>query len=182
MKKFFMLVLALSLGLASATAFAQSSTTGSIEGTVVDQTGAVVPGATVNVTSPNLISAQSATTDDSGRFRVLSLPPGRYLVTVEAAGKGFAKFERKEVEVNLSKTTSLDISLSTGQVGATVNVTDASGAAVDTTQNTTGTNVSSEQFSNFPTQRTVQSLYSIAPTVARSGLRDASGRDRKSVV
>src|SRR5260370_43408 len=43
---------------------------------------------------------------------------------------------------------------------------------------TTGSNVSTEQFSNFPRQRTVQSLYSIAPTVARSGLRDASGRDR----
>lgn len=178
MKKFFMLVLALSLGLASATAFAQSSTTGSIEGTVVDQTGASVPGATVNVSGSNLISAQSATTDDSGHFRILSLPPGRYLVTVEATGKGFAKFESKDVEVSLSKTTSLEVSLTPGQVGATVNVTDTGGAAIDTTQNTTGTNVSSEQFSNFPTQRTVQSLYSIAPTVARSGLRDASGRDR----
>ncbi len=49
---------------------------------------------------------------------------------------------------------------------------------MDVTANTTGSNVSSEQFSNLPTQRTVQSLYSIAPTVARSGLRDASGRDR----
>jgi uncharacterized protein YfaS (alpha-2-macroglobulin family) len=41
----------------------------------------------------------------------------------------------------------------------------------------TTVDVSSEQFSNFPTSRTVQGLYSIAPTVARSGLRDASGRD-----
>jgi outer membrane receptor protein involved in Fe transport len=162
----------------SLSAFAQSSTTGSIEGTVVDQNGAAVPGATVNVSGSNLISAQSATTDDSGHFRVLSLPPGRYTITVEAAGKGFSKFETKDVEVNLSKTSSLDIALSPGQVGATVNVTDTGGAAVDTTQNTTGTNVSSDQFSNFPTQRTVQGLYSIAPTVARSGLRDASGRDR----
>jgi outer membrane receptor protein involved in Fe transport len=162
----------------SLSAYAQSSTTGSIEGTVVDQNGAAVPGATVNVTSPNLISPQSATTDDSGRFRVLSLPPGRYLVTVEAVGKGFSKFEQKDVEVNLSKTSSIDIALAPGQVGATVNITDTAGAGVDTTQNTTGTNVSSDQFSNFPTQRTVQSLYSIAPTVARSGLRDASGRDR----
>ncbi len=162
----------------SLSAFAQTSTTGSIEGTVIDQAGAAVPGATVIVTSPNLISAQSATTDDSGHFRILSLPPGRYMVSVEAAAKNFAKFEQKDVEVNLSKTSSLDITLNPTQVGATVNITDTAGAAVDTTNNTTGTNVSTEQFSNFPTQRTVQSLYSIAPTVARSGLRDASGRDR----
>jgi hypothetical protein len=172
------MVLSLFVLCVSLSAFAQSSTTGSIEGTVVDQAGAAVPGATVNVSGSNMISAQSATTDDSGHFRFLSLPPGRYMVTVEATGKGFSTFEQKDIEVNLSKTTSLDVALSLGQVGATVNVTDASGAAVDTTQNTTGTNVSSDQFSNFPTQRTVQSLYSIAPTVARSGLRDASGRDR----
>jgi len=162
----------------SLSAFAQSSTTGSLEGTVVDQAGAAVPGATVNVTSPNLISAQSVTTDDSGHFRVNNLPPGRYMVTVEAAGKGFAKFEQKDVDISLSKTSSLEISLTTGQIGATVNVTDTGGAAVDTTQNTSGTNVSSDQFSNFPTQRTVQGLYTIAPTVTRSGLRDATGRDR----
>ena len=53
-----------------------------------------------------------------------------------------------------------------------------SGAAVDVSNNTTGSNVSTEQFSNFPTQRTVQWLYTIAPTVTRSGLRDAIGRDR----
>src|SRR5689334_173367 len=55
--------------------FAQSSTTGSIEGTVTDQTGAAVPGIAVKVKSPNLISAQTATTDDSGRFKILNLPP-----------------------------------------------------------------------------------------------------------
>jgi Ca-activated chloride channel family protein len=54
----------------------------------------------------------------------------------------------------------------------------SSGSTLDTTSNTSGTNVSTERFSNFPTQRTVQSLYSVAPTVSRSGLRDASGRDR----
>ena len=60
----------------------------------------------------------------------------------------------------------------------TVTVTAGAGAGIDVTQNTTGTNVSTEQFSNFPTQRTVQSLYTIAPTVTRSGLRDSSGRER----
>jgi outer membrane receptor protein involved in Fe transport len=159
-------------------AFAQSSTTGSIEGTVTDSSGAAVPGATVKVTSPNLISPQSATSDDSGRFKIANLPPGKYLVIVEAAGKGFAKFEKSDVEVNLSRSSAFEIQLQPANVGASVTITDTSGAAVDVTANTTGSNVSTEQFSNFPTQRTVQSLYSIAPTVARSGLRDASGRDR----
>ena len=157
--------------------FAQTSTTGSIEGTVTDTTGAAVPGIAVKVTSPNLISAQTATTDDSGRYRILNLPPGRYAVTVEAE-KGFAKFEKSEVEVNLSRNTSVEIQLQPAGAQASVTITDTAGAAVDVSNNTTGSNVSSDQFSNFPTQRTVQGLYTIAPTVTRSGLRDATGRDR----
>ncbi len=170
------LFLALSFALLSTTAFAQSSTTGSIEGRVVDVNGAAVPGVGVSVKSPNLISPQSATTDDQGNYRVLSLPPGKYTVVIEAT-KGFARFEQT-VDVNLSKTSALDVLLQAANVGATVTVTESAGAGIDATANTSGSNISTEQFSNFPTQRTVQSLYSIAPTVARSGLRDASGRDR----
>src|SRR5215212_9451949 len=157
--------------------FAQTSTTGSIEGTVTDSTGASVPGVAVRVTSPNLISAQTATTDDSGRYKILNLPPGRYAVSVEAE-KGFAKFERSDVEVNLSRNTSVEVQLQPAGAQASVTITDTAGAAVDVSNNTTGSNVSSDQFSNFPTQRTVQGLYTIAPTVTRSGLRDATGRDR----
>src|SRR5882762_9931690 len=141
MKNVLRLIMVLSFALLSTAAFAQTSTTGSIEGKVVDVNGAAVPGVGVSVKSPNLISPQSTTTDDQGNYRVLNLPPGKYTVTVEAA-KGFAKS--------------------------------------DQTVNTTGSNVSTEQFSNFPTARTVQGLYTIAPTVTRSGLRDASGRDRDS--
>src|ERR1051325_12062759 len=90
--------------------FAQTSTTGSIEGAVTDSTGAAVPGVAVRVTSPNLISAQTATTDDGGRYKILNLPPGRYTVVVEAE-KGFAKFERADVEVNLSRTSAVEVSL-----------------------------------------------------------------------
>src|SRR5262249_13936918 len=157
--------------------FAQTSTTGSIEGTVTDSTGAAVPGVAVRVTSPNLISAQSATTDDGGRYKILNLPPGKYTVTIEAE-KGFAKFERGDVEVNLSRTSGVEIQLQPAGAQASVTVTDTAGAAVDVSGTTTGSNVSSDQFSNFPTQRTVQGLYTIAPTVTRSGLRDATGRDR----
>jgi len=162
---------------ATSSVFAQSATTGSIEGMVTDTSGAAVPGVTVRVTSPNLISAQTATTDDNGRYRILALPPGKYAVVVEAA-KGFAKFEKTDVEVNLSRTSGVEIQLQPAGASANVTITDTAGAAVDVNANTTGSNVSSEQFSNFPTQRTVQGLYTIAPTVTRSGLRDATGRDR----
>jgi outer membrane receptor protein involved in Fe transport len=164
-------------GLFTGSVFAQTTTTGAIEGTVIDQSGAAVPGVAVKVTSPNLISAQTGNTDDGGHFKILNLPPGRYTVAVESQ-KGFSKFEKTDIEVNLSRSSSVEVQLVPQGATANVTITDTSGAAVDVTANTTGSNVSTEQFSNFPTQRTVQSLYSIAPTVARSGLRDASGRDR----
>ncbi len=174
MKKFFMFVAALSLALFATSAMAQTSTTGSIEGMVTDPNGAAVKGANVTATSPNLIKSQSTTTDDYGRFQILNLPPGTYKISVEAGG--FAKFTSADFPVNLGKTSSADAQLQLQTASATVNVT--GGAVVDSAQNTTGSNVSTEQFSNFPTQRTVQGLYTIAPTVTRSGLRDATGRDR----
>ncbi|HJU55948.1 MAG TPA: TonB-dependent receptor, partial [Pyrinomonadaceae bacterium] len=158
-------------------AMAQTQSTGSIEGTVLDPQGGAVPNATVTVSGPNLISPQSATTNDEGRYRILNLPPGRYTVTV-AAVAGFGEATKSDVEVNLSRTTSADVQVQIAGAAASVTITDTTGAGVDVTANTSGTNVSTEQFSNFPTQRTVQSLYTIAPTVARSGQRDASGRDR----
>jgi outer membrane receptor protein involved in Fe transport len=155
----------------------QTATTGTIEGTVTDSKGGVVSGVTVTATSPNLIRAQSATTDSNGRYRIANLPPGKYTLTAEGAS-GFAKFERTDVEVNLSKTSSVEVALQAAGTREQVTVTATAGDVIDATSNTTGSSVSSEQFSNFPTQRTVQSLYSIAPTVSRSGLRDSSGRDR----
>src|SRR5262245_62040455 len=163
-----------SVALFAISAVAQTSTTGSIEGLVTDPNGAAVKGATVNVTSPNLISAKTATTGDNGHYQIPALPPGVYKVTIDASG--FGKFEQSEVTVNLGRTSTADAQLSLATATASVTVT--GGAAVDTAANTTGSNVSTEQFSNFPTQRTVQGLYTIAPTVTRSGLRDATGRDR----
>jgi hypothetical protein len=169
-------VFVFALGLAIIPVTAQTSTTGNIEGTVTDSTGAVVPGATVTVSGGNLVRSLTVTANDDGFFRVGNVPPGRYTVKVEAAGKGFATYENQNIEVNLSRTTTVDSVLQPQSAGATVDV--VAGSEIDTTQNTSGTNVSTDQFSNFPTQRTVQSLYTIAPTVTRSGLRDASGRDR----
>ncbi len=174
MKKVFMFVLAMTLALFATSAMAQSSTTGSIEGTVIDPNGAAVRGATVTATSPNMITPKSAISNDDGRYLLSALPPGIYKITVDASG--FGKYEKGNVSVNLGRTSSVDPQLNLATATATVTVT--GGASVDVAANTTGSNVSTEQFSNFPTQRTVQGLYTIAPTVTRSGLRDATGRDR----
>src|SRR5215813_6594577 len=109
MKKIFMFVMAMALALFATGAMAQTSTTGSIEGLVTDPNGAAVRGATVTVTSPNLIRTQTTATDDNGRYQLLNLPPGAYKVTVEASG--FGKTEKENVAVNLGRTSSADVQL-----------------------------------------------------------------------
>jgi len=177
MRIFAIAMLALCFSVFAGNVMAQSSTTGTIEGVVVDTNGAAVPGVTVSVSSPQLLGTQTATTDTEGRYRILNLPPGRYTVSIDESG-GFAKFEQANVEVNLSSTSNVTATLQPKGTAVTIDVTASAGATVDTTNTTTGSNVSTDQFSNFPTGRTVQSLYTIAPTATRSGLRDASGRDR----
>ncbi|HET9524738.1 MAG TPA: carboxypeptidase-like regulatory domain-containing protein, partial [Pyrinomonadaceae bacterium] len=133
-------------------AFAQTTTTGSIEGVVTDSTGAAVPGVMVTATRQGGRSI-SATSNEEGLFRIGNIEPGIYTVTIEAA-KGFAKFEQTDVSVNLGRTSNMNVQLRPAGTTETVTVTAGSGAAIDVTQNTTGTNISTEQFSNFPTQRT----------------------------
>src|SRR5438094_8646247 len=117
MRKIFMFVAALSLALFATSAFAQSTTTGSIEGMVTDPNGAAVKGATVTATSPNLITAKTATTGDDGRYQILSLPPGKYKVVVDAGG--FAKYTSSEFDVNLGRTSTADATL---QLATSTNV------------------------------------------------------------
>src|SRR3989442_14768197 len=121
MKKAFMFVLAMTLAMFATSAMAQSSTTGSIEGSVTDPNGAAVKGATVAATSPNLITAQSAITGDDGRYLISALPPGKYKVTVDASG--FGKYEKGDISVNLGKTSTVDPQLSLATATATVTVT-----------------------------------------------------------
>jgi len=154
---------------------AQSSTTGTVEGVISDPNGAVVPNATVTLSGPNLIRPLTTTSDSNGAYRFLQVPPGRYTLETGATS-GFGAYKQENIEVNLTKSTSVNVSVRASGAVGTVDV--VATPEIDQTTNVSGTNVSTEFFSNIPTSRTVQGLYTIAPTVARSGLRDASGRDR----
>ena len=174
--KFFALAIFAVFSLFFVTAtMAQTSTTGSVDGIVTDPNGAVVPNASVTLSGPNLIRAQTTTAGADGTYRFASVPPGRYTVEV-AATAGFGARKQENIEVNLGRGTTVNIEVPVAGVGETVDVVASS--EIDQTTNTTGSNISTEFFSNIPTSRTVQGLYTIAPTVTRSGLRDASGRDR----
>src|SRR5688572_33031281 len=79
--------LLMSFALFSGSVFAQTTTTGSIEGTVTDPTGAAVAGVTVTATRQGGRSA-TATTNEEGFFRIPNIEPGMYTVSIEAE-KGF---------------------------------------------------------------------------------------------
>src|SRR5215203_5639661 len=109
--KFFALAIFAVFSLFFVTAtIAQTSTTGNVEGTVSDANGAVIPNASITLSGPNLIRAQTTTSDAQGNYRFGSVPPGRYSIEVTATS-GFAAFKQDNVEVNLSRATTVNISL-----------------------------------------------------------------------
>src|SRR5829696_8124889 len=95
-------------------AFTQTQTTGRIAGTVSDQTGAVVAGATVVVTSRATSEQRTSTTDEAGNFSVALVPPGNYQVRVEA--KGFNVFAANDVVVGVGENTIVNVVLTVGSV------------------------------------------------------------------
>src|SRR5262249_44400115 len=105
------------------TALAQTQiTTGVIQGTTLDQTGAVIVDA--DVTAKNLDTQTETTqkTDPDGRFVFLALSPGRYSVT--ATKGGFTKVIQKDLDLTVGQAISLKLTLKVSAVGETVEVTD----------------------------------------------------------
>src|SRR5215475_14656743 len=115
MKTILRVSLVLSLLLSSTSLIAQEiSTTGSIGGTVTDQTGAVIPGAKVTVSGP--IGERTTTSNDRGLFEVSGLVPGNYKVTAEQSG--FKKTIVSDIVVNVGKTANVQVGLQPGEIAA----------------------------------------------------------------
>jgi len=107
------------LGLAvSLPAFAQKIT-GDISGTVTDSSGAAVPKAVVTAINQGTGEKATATTNDTGFYRMVNLSPGQYRLTIEAPG--FKNMER-QATVSIALVTQSDFSLVVGSKGETVEV------------------------------------------------------------
>jgi outer membrane receptor protein involved in Fe transport len=96
---------------------------GSIVGTVVDQSGAVLPKAAVTVTNNATGDKRAVTSDASGNYQVLSLPRGEYTVDIEASG--FKHYSRSPIDVIVDQVARVDVSMTIGEQTQTVNVTGA---------------------------------------------------------
>ena len=102
----------------------------SIAGVVNDGSGAVLPGVTVEASSPALIEgARTAVTDGSGHYRIESLRPGSYIVTFTLAG--FTTVRREGIDVVGTATATVNVDLRVGAVTETITVVGAS-PTVDT--------------------------------------------------
>ncbi|OLE17062.1 MAG: hypothetical protein AUG83_00570 [Acidobacteria bacterium 13_1_20CM_4_57_11] len=157
--------LAISMALTFGTAFSpsvdaqdQGAARGNLGGIVYDASKASVPGAQVTITGP--IGSLSQSTTDQGSFLFSTLIPGIYSVKVQKPGFKVASVKSAEVQIN--KTTSIEVILETGQVSETVEVSAAT-VTVDTSTSAVTADISDTFFQNIPVQRGVANLFYLSP-------------------
>jgi len=143
-----LLVLAVWL-LPAAVAHAQSqATNGSIEGTMTDTSGAVLPGVTVTLTETGTGIVRSVVTNYKGLFRAPLLPLGIYTVVAEI--QGFKRFEKRDVRVSVGETAVVNANLSVGNLSETISVSAGDAPALDTARIDVGHTMSEAEVHNLP--------------------------------
>ncbi len=141
-------------------AFAQFDT-GTINGTITDPSGAVVPNAAITVTNLNTSIRTTLQSNSSGSFVASALPFGRYVVSATASGFGPATTQ--PITLTVGATVQVNLVLNVASANATVEVT-GTGTTVDTSSSTTGTTLDSHQISNLPVNgRDVTDFLEISP-------------------
>jgi hypothetical protein len=162
----FNLLLALALVTMGAVAFAQGIITGGITGTVVDQTGAVVQGATVEAKSDSTGVVLTVVTNSTGGFNISNVPLGSYTVTFNASG--FSKSTLKQVIVLAGQPTSVKVSLSLGAASQTVEVEGAAAELINTESSQVETTIEAEQVSSAPVTGALDNLALVSPGVVNT--------------
>ena len=142
-----------------AAAFAQAS----ITGTVRDTSGAVMPGVTVEATSPDLTEkVRTVVTDGSGQYRIITLPPGTYTVTFTLPG--FSTVRREGIELAGTFTAAINADLRVGSLEETVTVTGES-PLVDVQSATQQRVISTEVVDSIPSGRMPASMVVLIPGI-----------------
>jgi len=143
-------------------AFSQGSF-GRILGTVTDQSGGVVSGATVTVIDTERGINRTLTTDDAGAYNAPNLTAGNYTVRVEA--KGFKRIERQSITIEVGHEVRVDLTVQPGEQNQTVTVTEAV-PLVETTNATMGGTLENADIIDLPLNgRDYQNLLGLRPGV-----------------
>ncbi len=142
-----------------ASAVAQEST-GSLVGTVSDVSGAAVPRAALEVSSPALGRTLHSTTDQNGSYVLPNLPPGVYTAT--ASAKGFAGAKVENINLLVGKQLKVNFKLEIAKVEQAVVVT-GEAPLVDTQSSKAAVNISRREIDSIPKPRSFQNLAALAP-------------------
>jgi hypothetical protein len=118
-----------------------------ITGVVKDQSGAIIPGATITATNADTGFTRSAVSDEKGEYRLPALPPGSYAVATEL--QGFSGETRPDIVLVIDQTAILNFTLKPAGITETVTVTGES-PIVDTTRSDVSTSVSTQQIQDLP--------------------------------
>ena len=145
-------------------------------GTVTDPSGAVIANAKVTVTETSTNEVYTLTTNSAGEFIRPALKPSTYTISVTAPG--FKKAEQKDIELRPGERTGINIALTVGDIGQTVEVT-ASAPLLQTESTQVGAALDSKQVTEVPLggQRVVTFLARLSPGVVpgEAGSRDGAG-------
>ena len=149
---------------ASTAAMAQDNAT--INGTVVDSTGAVVPNAAITLTNPATGQVRESVTNTSGAYRFANVGVGSY--TLSASVSGFQKYTKTDIVVDVAATVEADITLTVGSQSQTVTVA-AEALQVQSETSEVSTLISGEQVSQLATNgRNVTSLAALGLGVSNN--------------
>ncbi len=155
------LAIASVLVLTQSTAYAQ---VGQIAGVVRDTSDALMPGVTVEVTSPALIErVRSATTDSNGQYRITNLPVGTYSVTFSLSG--FKKEQRDGIALTSGFTAPVNATMSVGQLTEVITVTGVT-PTVDVQNSREVISFPGDRIRDMPTSRNVNSLLELTPGIS----------------
>jgi len=147
--------------------------TGTISGSIIDSSGAVIPRATVTVTNVDTSYSKTLQSDSGGNYTASALPFGNYMVTATASN--FAEAKSQRFVLNVGATVHVNLTMNVAAANQTIEVTGTT-TTVDTASATAGTTLNSTQIANLPVNgRDVSDFLEIAPgSVASTGFFQGS--------